>query len=47
MKTNEPFNNFCDSLCIDGALKPGFKVWAEHQGFNDAVSTLVNNMGGK
>ena len=46
-KTNEPFNNFCDSLCIDGALKPGFKVWAEHQGFKDAVSTLVNNMGGK
>ena len=46
INSNDPFINFCKSLCENGSLKPGFKVWAENQGFENAITDLEKNIGG-
>jgi len=41
---NEPFLTFINLLCSGGTIKPGFKVWARHQGIEKYVDDLQTKL---
>lgn len=43
--SNEPFHSFCSKISENNTLKPGFKAWAENQGFSAAIDTLIRKWG--
>lgn len=42
--TNEPFHDLCSKIYRGGSVLPGFKVWAENQGFGAAVEMLCRSL---